>query len=44
MQKSDNHLDADMAVIRIQALEWTQAQIQDIILNNVTTDWPVYDE
>jgi hypothetical protein len=43
MQKSDNHLDADMAMIRIQALEWVQGQIQDFILNNVTTDWPVYD-
>jgi hypothetical protein len=30
MQKSDNHYDADMAMIRIQALEWVQAQIQDI--------------
>ena len=40
MQKPDNHLDADMAMIRIQALEWTQGQIQDIIVNNVTTDWP----
>jgi hypothetical protein len=44
MQKSDNHYDADMAMIRIQALEWVQGQIQDIILNNVTTDWPVYKE
>ena len=31
-----------MAMIRIQALEWTQGRIQDIILNHVTTDWPVY--
>ena len=44
MQKSDNHLDADMAMIRIQALEWVQGTIQDIIRNNVTTDWPVYDD
>ena len=44
MQNSDNHYDADMTTIRIQALEWTQGQIQDIILNNVTTDWPVYDD
>ena len=43
MQKSDNHLDADMAMIRIQALEWVQGTIQDLILNNVTTDWPIYD-
>ncbi len=44
MQKSNNHYDADMIMIRIQALEWVQGQIQDIILNNVTTDWPVYDD
>jgi hypothetical protein len=44
MQKSNNHYDADMTMTRIQALEWVQGQIQDIILNNVTTDWPVYDE
>jgi hypothetical protein len=44
MQKADNHLDADMAMIRIQALEWVQGKIQDIILNNVTTDWPFYDD
>jgi hypothetical protein len=44
MQKSNNHYDADMAMIRIQALESVQGQIQDIILNNVTTDWPVYYE
>jgi hypothetical protein len=44
MQKSGNHLDADMSMIRIQALEWVQGQIQDIILNNVTTDWPIYND
>jgi hypothetical protein len=44
MQKSDNHLEADMSMIRIQALEWVQGRIQDIILNNVTTDWPVYND
>ena len=43
IQKSDNHYDADMTMIKIQALEWTQGQIQDIILDNVTRDWPVYD-
>ena len=41
MHKSDNHLDADMSMIRIQALEWVQGTIQDLILNNMTTDWPV---
>jgi hypothetical protein len=44
MQKSDNHYDADMTMISIQALEWTQGKIQDLILDNVTTDWPVYDD
>ena len=29
-------------MIGTQALEWVQGTIQDIILNNVTTDWPVY--
>jgi hypothetical protein len=37
-------LDADMAMIGIQVLEWVQAQIQDLVLNNVTTDWPVYND
>jgi hypothetical protein len=36
MQKSDNHYDADMAMIMIQALEWVQGRMQDIILDNVT--------
>ena len=44
MEKSNNHLDADMTMIRIQALEWVQGTIQDLILNNVTTDWPVYED
>jgi hypothetical protein len=43
-QKSDNHYEADMSIIRIQALEWVQGTIQDLILNNVTTDWPVYNK
>jgi hypothetical protein len=42
IQKSDNRLDADMLMIRIQALEWVQGTIQDLILNNVTRDWPIY--
>ena len=44
MQKSDNHLDADMAMIRIQSLEWVQGQIQHIILNDITTDWLICDD
>jgi hypothetical protein len=43
MEKSDTHFKSDMYMIRIQALEWTQGQIQDLILNNVTTDYPFYD-
>ncbi|MFL6346140.1 MAG: hypothetical protein ACJ71A_11930 [Nitrososphaeraceae archaeon] len=43
MQKSNTHVDKDRLMIKIQALEWVQGQVQDIILNNVTRDWPVYD-
>jgi hypothetical protein len=34
------HLEADMSMIRIQALEWVQGRIQDIILDNVTWQVP----
>jgi hypothetical protein len=44
MQKSDTHIKSDMYMIRIQALEWVQSQIQDLVLDNVTTDWPFYDD
>ncbi|HJT48173.1 MAG TPA: hypothetical protein VJ729_08305 [Nitrososphaeraceae archaeon] len=44
MQKSDNLLATDMYMIRIQALEWTQGKIQDLMLDNVTTDYPFYDD
>ena len=44
MDKSNNLLNSDMIMIRIQALQWVQGQIQDIILDNVTTDWPFYDD
>ena len=43
MQKSNTHVDKDRLMIKIQTLEWVQGQVQDIILNNVTRDWPVYD-
>ena len=43
MQKSNNLPNIDMSMIRIQALELVQGQIQDIILNNLTRDWPFYD-
>jgi hypothetical protein len=41
MQKSNTLIDSDMLMIKIQALEWAQGQIQDIMLNNVTRDWPI---
>ncbi|MFL6321979.1 MAG: hypothetical protein ACJ71K_00595 [Nitrososphaeraceae archaeon] len=44
MQKSNTPIEGDMLMIKIQALEWVQGQIQDLILNNVTTDWPFYDD
>jgi hypothetical protein len=30
--------------VEIQALEWVQGTIQDLVINNVTTDWPVYND
>ena len=44
MQKADNHYESDMTMTRIQALEWVQGRIQDLILNNVIPDWPVYND
>jgi hypothetical protein len=44
MQKSNNLPNIDMIMIRIQALEWVQGKIQDLILDNVTTDYPFYDD
>jgi hypothetical protein len=44
MEKSDNLLNSDMLMIRIQALQWVQGEIQDLILDNITTDYPFYDE
>jgi hypothetical protein len=38
MQKSDDHLDADMSMIRMQALEWVQGRIQDLVINNESKD------
>jgi hypothetical protein len=43
MEKSDNLLKSDMLMIRIQALRWVQGQIQDLMLDNVTKDYPFYD-
>jgi hypothetical protein len=44
MQKSNNLPKSDMLMTRIQALEWVQGKIQDLILDNVTTDYPFYDD
>ena len=44
MDKSNTRIETDMLMIKIQALEWAQGQIQDLILGNVTRDWPVYDD
>ena len=44
MDKSNSLLNSDMIMIRIQALQWVQGQIQDIILDNVTADYPFYDD
>jgi hypothetical protein len=44
MEKSDDLFKSDMLMIRIQALQWVQGQIQDLMLDNVTTDYPFYNE
>jgi hypothetical protein len=33
-----------MSMIRIQELEWVQGRIQDLILNNVTRNWPMHND
>jgi len=44
MQKSNIPLEGDRVMIRIQALELAQGTIQDLVINNVTGGWPVYDD
>jgi hypothetical protein len=44
MQKSNTPLEGDMLMIKIQTLEWVQGRIQDLILNNVTRDWLIYND
>ena len=44
MQKSNTHVDKDRLMIKIQTLEWVQGNIQDIVINNVTRNWPVYNK
>jgi hypothetical protein len=35
MQKSNNRAETDSIMIKIQALEWVQGRIQDLVINNV---------
>jgi hypothetical protein len=44
MEKSNTPIEGDMLMIRIQALEWVQGRIQDLVINNVTRDWQVYNK
>jgi hypothetical protein len=44
MQKSNTSLEVDMLMIKVLTLEWVQGRIQDLILNNVTREWPVYNK
>jgi hypothetical protein len=44
MQKSNIAIEGDMLMIKIMALECVHGRIQDLILNNVTRDWPVYNK
>jgi hypothetical protein len=38
MQKSDNHYDADMIMIRIQALEWVQSKLVALRISETLGD------
>ena len=44
MQKSNTRLEVDTLMIKVQTLEWVKDRIQDLILNNVTREWPVYNK
>jgi hypothetical protein len=44
MQKSNTPLEVDMLMIKVQTLEWVQGRIEDLILNNVTRERPVYNK
>jgi hypothetical protein len=44
MQKSNMPLEVDMLMIKVQTLESVEGRIQDLILNNVTREWPVYNK
>jgi hypothetical protein len=40
MQKPNSPIEGDIIMIKIQALEWVQGRIQDLVINRVTKDWP----
>jgi hypothetical protein len=44
VHESHNPVYNNSLLIEIQALKWVQGRIQDLILNNVTRDWPMYKE
>jgi hypothetical protein len=44
MNEYHNPIFNQSLLIEIQALEWIQGKIQDLILDNVTTDWQFYDD
>jgi hypothetical protein len=36
-------IEVERIQAQIMAYQWVQSQIQDLILDNVTIDWPFYD-
>jgi hypothetical protein len=44
IHESNIRAETDKIMVKIQALEWVQGRIQDIIINNVTKDWPAYNK
>jgi hypothetical protein len=40
VHESNSRIDADRLMIEIQALEWVQGRIQDLVINKVTKNWP----
>ena len=37
-------IEVETVQAQVMALQWVQGRIQDLILNTVTTDWPVYNK
>jgi hypothetical protein len=44
MEKSTKPIEGYMLMIRMHALEWVQGRIQDLVINKVTRDLPVYNK